>query len=125
MTRRIAGAPLDFAALRTELEVPGDFAFAVTDDATRAAEQVRLPDRDATDIPFVTIDPPGSRDLARPLHTPRAGEGFVVSSATAAVASFAAPGGALAQEAPGRGETLYSRDGRAPLPPPQLSEGAA
>jgi VacB/RNase II family 3'-5' exoribonuclease len=125
MTRRIAGAPLDFAALRTELEVPGDFASAVIDDAQRAAGRVQLPDRDATDIPFVTIDPAGSRDLDQALHIARAADGYVVRYAIADVAAFVAPGGSLDDEAHRRGETLYFPDVRVPLHPPQLSEGAA
>jgi VacB/RNase II family 3'-5' exoribonuclease len=125
MTRRIAGAPLDFAALRTELEVPGDFASAVIEDAQHAAERVRLPDRDATDIPFVTIDPPGSRDLDQAVHIAPAPDGYVVRYAIADVAAFVATGSSLDQEAHRRGETLYFPDVRVPLHPPQLSEGAA
>jgi exoribonuclease R len=125
MTRRIAGAPLDFAALRTELEVPGDFASAVLDDAARAADDVRLPDRDATDIPFVTVDPQGSRDLDQAVHIARAGDGYVVRYAIADLGAFVAPGSALDEEAHRRGETLYFPDARVPLHPPQLSEGAA
>ncbi|MGH3025532.1 MAG: RNB domain-containing ribonuclease, partial [Gaiellaceae bacterium] len=125
MTHRVAGAPLDFAALRTELEVPGDFSSAVSDDATRSAGSVTLPDEDATDIPFVTIDPTGSRDLDQALHIARDGDGFLVSYAIADVAAFVTPGGALDTEAHRRGESLYFPDARVPLHPPSLSEGAA
>ncbi|HEV7204203.1 MAG TPA: RNB domain-containing ribonuclease [Jatrophihabitans sp.] len=125
MTHRIAGAPLDFAALRSELEVPGDFDSAVLADAEHAAASVRLPDPDATDIPFVTIDPAGSRDLDQALHIARDGDGFVVSYAIADVASFVVPGSALDAETHRRGETLYFPDVRVPLHPPGLSEAAA
>jgi exoribonuclease R len=120
-THRVAGAPLDFAALRDELEVPGDFSAAVLADAQRAAESVELPDEDATDIPFVTIDPPGSRDLDQAVHIARAGTGYLVSYAIADIASFVLPGSALDEEAQRRGETLYFPDVRIPLHTPSLS----
>ena len=71
VVHRVAGAPLDFAALRTELAVPGDFASDVLRDAERAAADVTLPDDDATDIPLVTVDPRGSRDLDQAVHIAR------------------------------------------------------
>jgi exoribonuclease R len=125
MTHRVAGAPLDFAALRTELGVPGDFASGVLGEAARAAESVELPDEDATDIPFVTIDPVGSRDLDQALHIAREQDGYLVSYAIADVAAFVRPGGALDAETHRRGQTLYFPDARVPLHPPALSEGAA
>jgi exoribonuclease R len=125
MLHRVAGAPLDFAALRTQLGVPGDFISAVVDEARHSAAAVQLPDEDATDIPFVTIDPLGSRDLDQALHIARAGAGYVVSYAIVDVAAFVAPGGAIDGEAHRRGETLHFPDVRVPLHPPLLSEGAA
>ncbi len=125
MSHRVAGAPLDFDALRAQLEVPGDFASEVVDEATHAAESVRLPDEDATDIPLVTIDPTGSRDLDQAVHIARAGDGYLVSYAIADVAAYVPPGGALDAETRRRGETLYFPDRRVPLHPPVLSEGAA
>jgi exoribonuclease R len=125
MTHRVAGAPLDFAALRAELEVPGDFASEVLDEATRSAGNVPLPDEDATDIPFVTVDPVGSRDLDHAVHLARDGDGYLVSYAIADMAAFVAAGGALDLETHRRGETLYFPDKRVPLHPPVLSEGAA
>jgi exoribonuclease R len=125
MKHRVAGAPLDFAALRKELEVPGDFASQVLADAEKGARAVELPDDDATNIPFVTIDPAGSRDLDQALHVAREGDGYLVSYAIADVAAFVRPGGALDAEAHRRGETLYFPDARIPLHPPVLSEDAA
>ena len=125
MKHRVAGAPLDFAALRRELEVPGDFASAVRAEAGAAAHEVVLPDADATDVPFVTIDPPGSRDLDQAVHIARDGAGFLVSYAIADVAAYVRPGGALDAETHRRGETLYFPDARVPLHPAELSEGAA
>jgi exoribonuclease R len=125
MKHRVAGAPLDFAALRRELEVPGDFASEVRAEAVRAAHDVALPDADATDVPFVTIDPTGSRDLDQAVHIAREDAGFLVSYAIADVAAYVRPGGALDAETHRRGETLYFPDTRVPLHPAELSEGAA
>jgi VacB/RNase II family 3'-5' exoribonuclease len=122
---RVAGAPLDFGALRAELGVPGDFAADVMADCRRAVRELDLPDDDATDLPLVTVDPPGSRDLDQALHIARDGTGYLVSYAIADVASFVPPGSALDDEAHRRGETFYFPDARAPLHPPQLSDDAA
>jgi hypothetical protein len=64
-----------FAAIRGELKVPGDFPPDVEAEAERAARDVALPDRDETDVPFVTVDPVGSMDLDQALHLQRVGAG--------------------------------------------------
>src|SRR6476620_8162505 len=125
VTHRVAGSPLDFAALRAELAVAGDFPSVVLADAERSAVDVQLPDEDATHIPFVTVDPAGSRDLDQALHIAREGDGFLVSYAIADVGSFVEPETSLDAETRRRGETLYFPDVRVPLHPPVLSEGAA
>jgi exoribonuclease R len=124
-TRRLTvRAPLSFDAVRAELEVPAGFPADVLAEA--AAAQPALPALDATDVPFVTVDPPGSRDLDQAVHiAARAGGGFRVSYAIADVAAFVRPGGAVDLEARTRGQTLYSPDLRTPLHPPVLGEGAA
>jgi exoribonuclease R len=122
---RVAGAPLDFVALRTELAVPGDFASDELADAREAAQRVELPDYDATDIPLVTVDPLGSKDLDQAVHIAGDGTGYVVSYAIADVAAFVRPGSPLDEEAFRRGVTLYFPDARVPLHPPSLSEDAA
>ena len=125
VAHRVAGAPLDFAALRTELGVPGDFARSVLDEADAAARSVQLPDHDATDIPFVTVDPAGSRDLDQAVHIAADGDGYLVSYAIADVAAFVAPGSELDAESRRRGQTYYFPDTRVPQLPPRLSEDAA
>jgi exoribonuclease R len=119
-------APLRFDSVRAELEVPADFPADVLAEATRSAAEPVLPAEDLTDIPFVTVDPPGSRDLDQALHlaTLPAG-GFLVSYAIADVAAFVRPGGTVDAEARKRTQTLYSPDLRTPLHPPVLGEGAA
>ena len=125
----IRGADLEtqLAALRAELAVPTEFppaavAEAAQDAKTGAASASAV---DATDIPLVTLDPPGSRDLDQAFFVERTGAGFRVTYAIADVGSFVQPGGAVDAAARVRGETLYLPDGRVPLHPPVLSEGAA
>ena len=73
----------------------------------------------------MTIDPPGARDLDQALHIERRGDGHRVHYAIADPASFVTPGGALDRDAHARGATVYAPDGKIPLHPPVLSEGAA
>jgi len=116
---------LDLDALRAELEVPGEFPPDVLAEAAAAAASPRLPELDRTDLPLVTIDPPGSRDLDQALHLARTATGFRVSYAIADVGAFVRPGGVLDTEVHTRGVTLYAPDGRVPLHPPVLGEDAA
>jgi len=113
------------AAIQQELGVDPEFPPAVEAAAKAAAENVRLPDLDRTDIPFVTIDPESSMDLDQAVHLERAGDGYVVHYAIADVAAFVTPGDAVDVEAHRRGETLYGADSKVPLHPKVLSEGAA
>ncbi|MDQ0842471.1 RNB domain-containing ribonuclease [Streptomyces sp. V1I6] len=122
-----AEAPLRAALreLRTTLDVPGDFPAAALAEAATAVRAPRLPAEDATDIPFFTIDPPGSVDLDQAMHLARRDGGYRVHYAIADVAAFVTPGSALDAEAHRRVQTLYFPDGKVPLHPPGLSEGAA
>ena len=121
-----------FARIRAEFAVPASFPPEVEAEAeavvTRGplvpggGAQTRV---DGRDIPFVTIDPLGSLDLDQAYHAERQGRGFRVRYAIADVAAFVAPGSALDRESFARGVTLYLPDGRAPMVPNQLGEGAA
>ncbi|GGD30257.1 RNB domain-containing ribonuclease [Nocardioides daphniae] len=111
-------------AIRTELGVSEEFPADVLATAEAAAAAPRLPDLDRTDIPFVTIDPPGARDLDQALHIERADEGFVVHYAIADLGAFVTPGDAVDVEANKRGQTLYGADSKIPLHPPVISEQA-
>jgi exoribonuclease R len=115
----------DFAAIRAEFDVSDEFPPEVLAEAERRAREPRLPELDATDVPLVTLDPPGSRDLDQAVHLASRAGGYRVSYAIADVGSFVRPGGAVDAEARRRGQTLYSPDKRTPLHPPVLSEGAA
>ncbi|WP_307802317.1 RNB domain-containing ribonuclease [Cellulomonas fengjieae] len=112
--------------LRRELDVPAEFPADVLAEAASAAAGGPAGERsDATDIPFVTIDPEGSRDLDQAVHIERLGDGYRVRYAIADVAAWVRPGGAIDREVRERVETLYAPDGRTPLHPPLLSEGVA
>lgn len=58
----------DFAAIRAEFDVPEEFPPEVLAEAERRADHPRLPELDATDVPLVTLDPVGSRDLDQAVH---------------------------------------------------------
>jgi exoribonuclease R len=120
-----AGEGPDFAAIRAEFDVPEEFPADALAEAERRAAAPSLPELDATDVPLVTLDPPGSRDLDQAVHLAPRGDGYRVSYAIADVGAVVALGGALDAEARRRGQTLYSPDRRTPLHPPVLSEGAA
>ena len=140
MAKPVVRAPGDvtpfreaFGRIRSEFEVPAGFPELVDAEADAvaargpvtpagAAPGSRL---DVRDVPFVTIDPPGSLDLDQAFHAERHGRGFRVRYAIADVAAFVAPGGALDRESFARGVTLYLPDGRAPMLPDRLGEGAA
>jgi exoribonuclease R len=122
---RVRVRHLSFEAVRTELGVPSAFPANALADAEQAARVPTLPEHDATDLPLVTVDPPGSRDLDQAVHIARTSGGYRVSYAVADLTAFVAPRGAVDAEARRRGQMLYSPDLRTPLHPPVLSEGAA
>jgi exoribonuclease R len=111
------------AAIQAEMKVSPDFPEEVEKAASAAAADPRLPDLDRTDIPFVTVDPEGARDLDQALHLERSGDGFLVHYAIADLAAFITPGDPVDVEAHKRGQTLYGADSRIPLHPTSISEG--
>ncbi|MEV6985420.1 RNB domain-containing ribonuclease [Sphaerisporangium sp. NPDC051017] len=136
----VSGAPKlaeGFDRIRGELELPDAFPEPVLEEARRVAETAAsdpsalpgltglpsLPDR--TDLPLLTVDPQGSMDLDQALCIEQRARGYRVWYAIADVAAFVRPGGAIDTEARKRGETVYMPDGRVPLHPAVLSEGAA
>ncbi|BCW63822.1 RNB domain-containing ribonuclease [Paenarthrobacter sp. MSM-2-10-13] len=112
------------AALRTELELPGEYPADAVEEAQQAVDALELPEQDLRDIAFVTIDPATSTDLDQALFIDRTGNGYTVLYAIADVPSFVAPGGALDAETRQRGQTFYAPDGRIPLHPEVISENA-
>ncbi|MFN8112474.1 MAG: RNB domain-containing ribonuclease [Solirubrobacterales bacterium] len=108
------------AAILRETGVPESFP----PELIAAAESARAEDgRERSELPFVTVDPPGSRDLDQALHIERQGEGFRVSYAIADVGALVTAGSPLDSEAHARGVTVYAPAAKAPLYPPALSEG--
>jgi exoribonuclease R len=121
--KRVLAPRIDFSVLRHELKLPESFPAAALDEAEAAAG--RAPEgADLTDVPFVTIDPPTSKDLDQAMCLERHGNGFRVRYAIADVASYVRPGGPLEAETWTRGQTVYLPDGKVPLHPPVLSEDA-
>jgi exoribonuclease R len=121
-----AGALRDgFREICREADVPRGFAPDVEAEADAAAAAAPGADHQRVDVPFVTIDPPGSRDLDQALHIERRGDGHRVRYAIADVGAFVRRGGALDRDTHARGVTVYAPDEKAPLHPPVLSEGAA
>jgi exoribonuclease R len=113
------------AAIPADLGIIREFPPAVAAEAETMATTAELPEFDSTSIPFVTIDPEGSKDLDQAMYLERDGDGYRVYYAIADVPAFVLPGSLLDAEARRRGLTIYAPDGRIPLHPPVLSEGAA
>nr|WP_184861701.1 RNB domain-containing ribonuclease [Kutzneria kofuensis] len=121
-----SGAGRDFAPIRSEFGLREDFPAAALVEAEQALDDVRGgPRLDATPLPLVTIDPPGSKDLDQAVLIQRRRRGYRVHYAIADLGGFVPPSGALDQEVKRRGQTHYLPDGTVPLHPPVLSEGAA
>ncbi|MBM6399343.1 RNB domain-containing ribonuclease [Phycicoccus sonneratiae] len=114
-----------FAAVRAELGIDGPYPADALAEAQRvAAEPPPGGHPDETDVPYVTLDPPGSMDLDQALHIERDGAGHRVRYAIADVPAFVRMGGALDRATRERGQTVYCPDERVPLHPPVLSEDA-
>lgn len=134
-----AGVAAALASLRREMEIPQAFPAAVLAEADSVAARGHAGTdagrADLRDVPFLTIDPPGSMDLDQALYLERAaggdlasgvdGAAFVVHYAIADVGAVVEPGGPIDTEVHERGTTLYAPDGRTPLHPAVLSEGVA
>ena len=113
------------AAMRVEFQLPSAFPPEVEAAAQAAIARPLTDHADRTAIPFVTLDPASSTDLDQAFAIETAGADLLLRYAIADVAWFVDDGDALDQESWRRGETQYFPDGRVPLYPPILSEGAA
>ena len=130
---RLAEAPPsrlaeDFARIREQFDVHPGFPDEV-EEAARAAAGRRAGTDGRTDLrelPFFTVDPPGSMDLDQAMLLERMpGGGHRVRYAIADVGWFVDRGGPVEAEAWKRGVTVYTPDVRCPLYPGALGEGAA
>ncbi len=115
------------AAIRAEGRLPTAFPPDVAAAAEAAA--ATPPPAGARDdlraAPFATLDPLGSRDLDQAFLLEADGADLVLRYAIADVAARVVPDGPLDREAWARGTTVYLPDGKVPLYPTALSEGAA
>ncbi len=117
-----------FARTREELGIRSGFPPEVLAEAETAAKKdpaAAAGYADLTAVPFVTVDPPGSRDLDQALHFERTPGGMRLRYAIADVGFWVERGGAVEREAWLRGVTFYAPDAREPLYPPVLGQGAA
>ena len=118
-----------FHQARAELEIRTGFPDEVLQEAEALAQErdpAQSPaHQDRTDLPLVTIDPPGSRDLDQAVCCERTGDGYRLWYAIADVGFWVDRGSAIESEAWRRGVTFYAPDHREPLYPPALSAGAA
>lgn len=113
------------AAIRQQFQLPDAFPPVVEAEAERAARRRPSGHRDRTTLDFVTLDPASSTDLDQAFHIEPAGPDLLLHYAIADVGFFVDPGGPIDREAWARGETVYLPDGKVPLHPRVLSEGAA
>ena len=115
-----------FSRIRVEHEVESRFSAVVEQAAEEAATTALESDRrDMRALPFVTIDPKGSRDLDQAFHASRSGDGYRVHYAIADLAHFIEPDGPVDGAARRRGVTFYAPDERASLHPDVLNHDAA
>ncbi len=121
---RLSAPAFDFHSIKAEFDLHDEFTEDALAEARSATDSHSSDRQDRTDIPFVTIDPPGSMDLDQAVHIEKLDAGFVVHYAIADVGALVEPEGALDAETRARGQTFYLPDGSIPLHPRVLSEGA-
>ncbi len=117
-----------FAAIEKQYNVPTAFPPAVLSAAEHAIDNISdsadVPRIDATDIPYVTLDPPTSTDLDQAFSLSRDGDEIILSYALADLTRFVPEGGPVESEAWQRGVTIYGVN-KVPLYPKAISQRAA
>lgn len=113
------------AAIRQQYQLPVAFPEEVEQAAVEAARQPLSAHVDRRDLPFVTLDPASSTDLDQAFVIESAGGDLLLRYAIADVGWFVRSGDPVDAVAWARGETIYLPDGKVPLHPKVLSEGAA
>ena len=121
-----------FKAIANQYDLPANFPPQVVAEIDRIAlgqrfglfdcQSVR---RDATDIPFVTLDPASSTDLDQAFAIEQDGDELVLHYALADVSAFVSPGSEIEKEAWKRGLTIYGLAKKIPLYPKEISQGVA
>lgn len=113
----------EFESIRRAFELPQSFNDeADTEAKTATLRHIHV---DRTDRRYLSLDPPGSRDLDQAASVDQNGTTLRLHYAIADVAAWVEPGGAIDGEAAARGCTIYCPDRRVPLHPAVLSEGRA
>ncbi|MDV3257606.1 MAG: RNB domain-containing ribonuclease [Sphingomonas sp.] len=111
--------------IRTQFKLPSAMPAAARNEAAAAARRDIGDHVDRTAMAFVTLDPSSSTDLDQAFAIEPAGGDMLLHYAIADVGWFVPDGGAMDAEAWQRGTSQYLPDGKVPLYPPVLSEGAA
>ena len=121
-----------FAAIVDQFKLPLQFPSDVVTAAELATTVVGSEKppwfsqrRDATHIPFVTLDPASSTDLDQAFAIEKDGDELVLQYALADVSAFVPNGGAIEKEAWQRGVTVYGLAEKIPLYPKVISQSAA
>ncbi|HUP78278.1 MAG TPA: RNB domain-containing ribonuclease [Pirellula sp.] len=121
-----------FASIVEQFHLPLHFppeVVAAADNATKNEGFERPPwmsqRRDATDIPFVTLDPASSTDLDQAFAIEQDGADLVLSYALADVSAFVPVSSPVENEAWQRGVTIYGLAQKIPLYPKVISQWAA
>ena len=123
---------LGFQAIAQQFKLPFNFSPQVVLETENAIQVVSNGDpvflsgrRDATEIPFVTLDPASSTDLDQAFAIYRDGDELVLHYALADVSAFVTTDGEIEKEAWRRGVTIYGLAQKIPLYPKEISQGAA
>lgn len=111
--------------IHVQFQLPTAFPPEAEAEANVAAKRSLDQHADRTSIAFATLDPADSRDLDQAFAVEKSGSDILLHYAIADVGWFVPDGGAMDTEAWLRGTTQYLPDGKVPLYPPALSEGAA
>lgn len=122
---KLYAAVLDFEPVAQEFGVERGFDPHIHDEAASSVDRYAQEREDLLHMPFVTIDPVGSRDLDQAVLIEEIDSGFRVHYAIADVAAFVEPGSELEKISLHRGQTIYLPDSPARLHPEELSEDAA
>lgn len=114
-------------AIEKQYGLPKEFPSAVTRSAEAAVNGTACGGKrvTATEIPYVTLDPPTSTDLDQAFHLSRDGCEIVLSYALADLTDFVPEGGAVETEAWQRGLTIYGLANKVSLYPHVISQRAA
>ena len=122
-----------FEAIAEQFKLPANFTpdvLAAAELAAHAKGEDGRPvwaqnRRDATDLPFVTLDPASSTDLDQAFTLKREGDDLILYYALADVGAFVPEGGIVEREAWQRGVTIYGLADKISLYPKVISQGAA